>query len=256
MSTPRRAGHLSPAIEHASALAETEIARAARGLGVLVSGLRIRIDVPEVWRVLGVVAQANAYADGRPIRVQVIGESVEAAGKRLVERSRERLIEAAGGWSARVWPDPAVIRQPTSPLVPRDRGRIARTKTVTPVPSHVQVAAATMDVLDYDAHLFTDAETGEHALIYRGGPAGYRLARLRPAAPPHPGALRLVTDPWPAPTMTPDAATARLNASTLPFLLFADAATGAARLIYRRYDGDYSLLIPASEVSNAERAAA
>jgi hypothetical protein len=31
--------------------------------------------------------------------------------------------------------------------------------------------------MDYDVHLFTDAATGEDAVVYRAGPSGLRLAR-------------------------------------------------------------------------------
>lgn len=34
-----------------------------------------------------------------------------------------------------------------------------------------------MDAMDYDAHLFADAEAGEDAIVYRAGPTGLRLAR-------------------------------------------------------------------------------
>ncbi|HWG26778.1 sigma 54 modulation/S30EA ribosomal C-terminal domain-containing protein [Actinospica sp.] len=47
----------------------------------------------------------------------------------------------------------------------------------------------------------------------------------------------------------PAAAAARLDTTLLPFLLFADPATGQARLLYRRYDGDYSLLIPMNDAA-------
>jgi hypothetical protein len=49
--------------------------------------------------------------------------------------------------------------------------------------------------------------------------------------------------------LVPAAAAARLDTTLLPFLLFADPATGQARLLYRRYDGDYSLLIPMNDAA-------
>ncbi len=37
-------------------------------------------------------------------------------------------------------------------------------------------AVVVMDAMDYDVHLFTDAETGEDAVVYRAGPSRQRLA--------------------------------------------------------------------------------
>lgn len=34
-----------------------------------------------------------------------------------------------------------------------------------------------LNAMDYDVHLFTDAATGEDAVVYRAGPSGLRLAR-------------------------------------------------------------------------------
>jgi len=105
-----------------------------------------------------------------------------------------------------------------------------------------QVAAAYMDAMDYDIHLFTDAESGQSAAVHRTGPTGYRLTRLRPTAPPRQTRMPLVTDPRPAPHLTNTAAAARLDETALLHLFFTDPATGHGHVLYRRYDGNYGLI--------------
>jgi hypothetical protein len=224
--------------------AGSEIAHAARERQILLSGLRIRLAAPGASEAGPVVAQANAYADGRAIRVEATGDTAQSAARVLVARCAARLTASTEGWSPRPWPDPSRTGQPGPPLVRRPCGRIVRTKAVVPALCRVQVAAATMDALDYDAHLFTDEASGEHTVIYRGGPAGYRVAFVRRTAPPHTTDLPLATDPKAAPELVPAVAAAHLDTTLHPFLLFADPATGQGRLLYRRYDGDYGLLIP------------
>ncbi|HTJ67078.1 MAG TPA: hypothetical protein VL551_06070 [Actinospica sp.] len=82
MSPIHWSDRLSHAIERASAHADAQIAHAARELGILLADLRIRIEVPGASDLDGAVAQANAYTDGRAIRVQMTGGSIEAAGAR------------------------------------------------------------------------------------------------------------------------------------------------------------------------------
>jgi Sigma 54 modulation/S30EA ribosomal protein C terminus len=63
-------------------------------------------------------------------------------------------------------------------------GVITRRKPVVLLRGDPLEAVAVMDAMDYDVHLFTDAETGEDAVVYRAGPAGLRLARQRRMYPP------------------------------------------------------------------------
>lgn len=53
-------------------------------------------------------------------------------------------------------------------------------------------AAFDLDLMDYDFHLSTDAGSGRDAVIYRGGPTGYRIAFI--GGPP---------DNWATPTAVP-----------------------------------------------------
>lgn len=112
-----------------------------------------------------------------------------------------------------------------------------------------------MDAMDYDVHLFTDAETGEDAVVYRAGPSGLRLARQHhvfppgwsrcraPAGPPVP----LIVNSRPTPVLTEAAAVDRAREHGLPFLFFTDQATGRGQLLYARYDGNLGLITPTGD---------
>ncbi|NUS58959.1 MAG: hypothetical protein HOV66_29505, partial [Streptomycetaceae bacterium] len=101
--------------------------------------------------------------------------------------------------------------------------------------------------MDYDAFLFTDAETGEDAIVYRSGPAGLALARQRTMRPPSlPGPLPLTVNPRKTPVLTAEQAATQLADGWLPFLFYTDAADRRGHLLYRRYDGELGLVVPSA----------
>ncbi|GGK63305.1 hypothetical protein GCM10011591_39490 [Nocardia camponoti] len=102
-----------------------------------------------------------------------------------------------------------------------------------------------MDAMDYDVYLFTDAPTGEDAIVYRAGPIGLRLARQHRMHPPDLSAhLPVTINPHATPSLYEKQAVHRLCHHGLPFLFFTDSDTGRGHLLYRRYDGDLTLIIP------------
>lgn len=212
------------------------IAHTARESGILVADLRVRLTLPESATVAPVLAQANAYADGHPVRIQITAPTLEQAIDALAERTRGRLAETAHAWTPKPWPD---TRRPLLPLHrPVTPGKITRVKACRLAVCRPEVAAA---VMDYDIHLFTDQETGDEAAVHRAAPTGYRLIRLRPA-PSRQTRLPLAVHPRPAPYLTATAAAERLNTTGAAHLFFAEPATGRGYVLYRRYDGDYTLL--------------
>jgi hypothetical protein len=234
----------------ACAEARRRIERAAREDGILLSGLRMRLAYPDPASGALVLAQANAHADGHPIRVQTAAPTPGQALDDLLARTRARLEQTLHAWAPRPWPETA--RQP--PAAPAGtHASITRVKTCRLIVCPAQVAAAYMDAMDYDTHLFTDQESGHSAAVRRAGPTGYRLTRLRPAAPPRQTRLPLVIDPRPAPQLTTNAAAARLEATGAAHLFFADPTTGHGYLIYRRYDGHFTLLTGDPDTANAAR---
>lgn len=92
--------------------------------------------------------------------------------------------------------------------------------------------AAVMDAMDHDVHLFTDAATGQDAIIHRAGPSGLRLTRqdgIHPS-PSTPGEQGLfTTNPCPAPTLTETDAVDQVRAHGLPFPCCTDPSTGRGR---------------------------
>ncbi|WP_280495452.1 sigma 54 modulation/S30EA ribosomal C-terminal domain-containing protein, partial [Nocardia farcinica] len=111
-------------------------------------------------------------------------------------------------------------------------------------------AVEMMDAMDYDAHLFTDSDTGEDALVSWAEPHAVRLTRqcatTVPARTPRAGeALAVHVRPEPAPVLTESEAAAHLCRHGLPHLFFTDVRTHRGRLLYRRYDGDLTIVVPA-----------
>jgi hypothetical protein len=217
------------------------ITQATARFDVAVDGLRVRLAEAGGR----VVAQANARAARRAIRVQVAADTLDQAVEDLADRLGRRVLEAAACWSGRPWPDTDDASVPSRvPLGVRALGPQvpARIKTVSLQTCPPAVAVAVMDLMDYPAHLFIDADTGLDAIVHRAGPTGYRLTRLRPAPPPNPNTVPLTVDPLPAPVLPTARAIARLDESGLGHLLFADPDTGRGHLLYRRFDNRYALI--------------
>ncbi|MEV0293779.1 hypothetical protein [Nocardia sp. NPDC050710] len=187
------------------------------------------------------VAQVNTRFGESPIRVQVEGPSGFVAAF-VAERLDRQIARISTGDAARIWPDPA--RPPLASVT--DRRPIVRRKHCGLHRNSTTVAVRVMDAMDYDAHLYTDAQTGEDVAVYWAGPRGVRLARQRRIDPPRTSnAVLLTMNPRPAPLLTETEAADRLCRYGLPFLFFTDPGDRRGRLLYRRYDGDLTLVLPA-----------
>ncbi|MET7768330.1 sigma 54 modulation/S30EA ribosomal C-terminal domain-containing protein [Nocardia sp. NPDC005366] len=188
-----------------------------------------------------VLAQVNVRFREGPVRVQVGGPSGFIATF-VAERLDRQIARIAAGDAMRIWPDPArpalaSITEPR-PIVRRKYYELLRGDPMT--------AASAMDAMDYDAYLYTDAETGEDATVYWAGPTGVRLARQHRVDPPRSNPLPLSMNPHPAPLLTDTEAADRLCRYGLPFVFFTDPGDKRGRLLYRRYDGDLALVAPAA----------
>lgn len=205
-----------------------------------------------------VVAQANLDVNGRLIRAQVAAPTATEAVDALDTRLRSRLERVAEHWEARrgrryhpdphEWRhgDPPADRQPWFPRPAQER-QVVRHKSFTLPRCTVDEAAAEMDELEYDFHLFTERDSGQDSALYRAGPTGYRLAQLAPQPGlVAPGRLPVTVSEQPAPLLTTQEAIDRLNLTGLPFVFYLDADHARGRLLYHRYDGHYGLITPAS----------
>lgn len=187
------------------------------------------------------VVQVNLRVSGAPARIQVAGPNpadAVAAGAVRLDRQVRRLLTA---WEPWPWPDPE-----RRALAVPGRDQITRRKLVPLRPRRTCQAASMLAAMDYDVCLFTDADTGEDAVIYRAGPTGLRVARQRSMRPaPTRGTPAPTVNSRRTPVLTPEAAAAHLAAGWLPFLFFTDQDTGRGCLVYRRYDDGVGLLGPA-----------
>jgi ribosome-associated translation inhibitor RaiA len=205
------------------------------------------------------VAQATIDMNGRVIRAQAAEKTVRLAVEQLGTRLRVRLGRVARNWAAlrgtTATDEPGEWRQQSIPVRrppyfprPVDQRLVIGRASYSAGPQTPDEAAAELDLLDYDFHLFTERSTGQDCVLYRV-PGGFRLVRAHPEQPrpavPLP-ALVTVSD-LPVPTLTVASAAELLNAAGEPFVFFVDAATGRGTVLYHRYDGHYGQLVPADE---------
>ncbi|BBX18499.1 hypothetical protein CRI77_08410 [Mycolicibacterium duvalii] len=236
--------------------AQEKIAALARFAHRPISHARVRLTRSRDLAVeRPVIAQANLEVGGRPVRAQVQAATAQEAIDVLEARLRRRLEHLTARWKAPKGPEAAPPwrggaaseRAPRSLPPGSGEPRIVRRKSFAMTPCTVDDAVADMESLDYDFHLFTEIGSETTAVVYRGGPTGYRLALVAPAlageVAPFKG--KVTISPHPLPCLNEQEALDRLALLDLPFLFFVDAAQGRAGALYRRYDGDYGLITPA-----------
>jgi hypothetical protein len=177
------------------------------------------------------------------LRAQVGAASFDEATELLEARVREQLDYSRDTRAVRSWPEPAARARPEPIPVPAERREIVRRKTPSIQYSHPSLAAHVMDVMDYDFHLFIDADSGEDSVVYRIGPTGYRLSRVCGKTRPRDmRSVPLTIDAYPVRELTPFHAMAALNSTELPFMFFRNIATGRGTVLYRRLDGHYGTI--------------
>ncbi|GAA0815673.1 sigma 54 modulation/S30EA ribosomal C-terminal domain-containing protein [Spirilliplanes yamanashiensis] len=225
---------------------------AAMVAGRPVTGLRLKMAE---YRDVPAVAQVNVELAGRLVRGQATGASVRQAVQRVAASLPERLsrleqrLAAAGpgrpSYAGERWERRAcrVVSPAVRPL--GGRRAVVRHKLVPPAVLERDAAAFTMDLRDYDFHLFVDAATGCDGVLYRAAP-GYRLTLRGPAAPPVRTAAPIGVDAEPPPALTLAEAVRRLDLTGHPFVVFAGLAGGRTEVLYRRYDGHLGIVTPPS----------
>ncbi|OBF81395.1 hypothetical protein A9X06_20065 [Mycobacterium sp. 852002-51759_SCH5129042] len=123
-------------------------------------GARLRITGPEDENG-PLLVQVNLHVGDTSVRIQT---PTHGRGDALpvVLRLEHQITALREPWAPRPWPDP------TRPaLDAAGPGELTRRKPVELVTVGPHEAAAVMDARDYDVHLFTDADTGEDAVVHR-----------------------------------------------------------------------------------------
>ncbi len=192
------------------------------------------------------VVQVNLRVRDTPARVMAVTAGTGDLTPALTRLDRQ-IESLSAPWRPRPWPDLTRRILTAGPDTVVARRKEALTQRLTPMQ-----AAEVMDAMDYDAHLFTDVETGEDAVVYRAGPSGLRLARQRQVFPPgwlcssnlSGPPVPLVVNPHRAPGLTEAAAVRRMREHRSRLLFFTDPASGRGQLLYPRYDGNLGLITP------------
>ncbi|WP_235022712.1 sigma 54 modulation/S30EA ribosomal C-terminal domain-containing protein [Amycolatopsis alkalitolerans] len=227
---------------------QRQLAAFARRVSGDVDAMRVRLTTfRQTSAARPALAQANLVVDGRPVRAQAAAPFFREAATLLRARLGGHLARLARPAEPRSWPDARhAHNRPPAVALPAARRKIVRRKQYPLARSHPDEAALAMDVMDYDFHLFVDADTGQDSLVYRVGPTGYRLARLRGLRPPTaPASIPWTINVHGVPRLSPDEAAERVETTELPYRFFEHSATGRGSVLYRRYDGHYGLLTAA-----------
>ncbi|MDP7707245.1 MULTISPECIES: sigma 54 modulation/S30EA ribosomal C-terminal domain-containing protein [unclassified Mycobacterium] len=211
----------------------------------ITGGARVRLKTGICGRG-PMVMQVNLSVGELPARVAAVTAGIDDLSPAL-ERLDRHIGRMLAPWQPRPWPDPA-----RRILTVGDDAVITRRKNVALQRTTPLQAVAVMDGMDYDAHLFTDVETGEDALVYRAGPSGLRLARQWHVFPPgwawSPGIpgpqLPLIVNSRATPTLSESDAVRRACEHSLPLLFYTDRETGRGHMLYPRHDGNLGLLVP------------
>lgn len=211
----------------------------------IVGGARVRLKTAPCGRG-PMVMQVNLSVGGRPARVAAVTDGIDDLSPALRRLDRQ-IIRLGAPWRPRPWPDPTrrLLTVPPDADIARRKSPVLQ--RITPLE-----AVEVMDAMDYDAHLFTDAETGEDAIVYRAGPSGLRLARQRHVFPPgwawSPGVsgppLPLIVNSLATPVLGESDAVDRARDHGPRLLFYTDPETGRGNLLYPRHDGNLGLLSP------------
>ncbi|MFI5046916.1 MAG: HPF/RaiA family ribosome-associated protein [Acidimicrobiia bacterium] len=201
-------------------------------------------------------AKAEVDVNGRMIRAHAAAETMHEAVDAVEARLRERLERAshhAGSERRRArTDDPAEWHHgdasaPRASYFPRpaDAREVVRHKTFSFGPMTPEAAAEDLEALDHDFYLFTNDETGEDNVVARSD-AGYELLEPPPGSPEGESADGITRSPLHPTAMTIADARAALDLTNRAFVFFLDADDGRGRVLYRRYDGHYGLILPAT----------
>jgi ribosome-associated translation inhibitor RaiA len=244
-----------PIGEHAAAYAEEKVRRACHLAPAPVLFARVALACHRNRSLeRPYTAKATVDVGGRLVRAHVAAASATEAVDALESRLRRQLTDLgerreahrrtgraqAGEWRHGSLP----AHRPEFFQRPPEERRVVRRKSYALAALTPEEAARELHLLDHDFHLFTDLVSADEAVVYRrpDGELGIQLLE---------GSIRAIVAPpfvqaAPAATMRLAEAIEELDLSGAGFVLFRDAVTRRGAVVYRRYDGHYGLVVPAS----------
>ncbi len=235
--------------------------RKVEHLGTLVQGplLFARVELTahdDPARERPAFAKAELDVNGRMVRAHATAATMFEAIDQLDARLRERLERAAHheadehlrfrGERTHEWRHGEYV--PPRPVFfprPVEEREMVRHKTFSWGEMTPDEAVSDLEALDHDFYLFTNLETGEDNVIARSGPA-YELSEPSATCSLSEAAVPVTQSPVRPATMTTEEARETLDLTDRPFVFFLDPGDGRGRVLYRRYDGHYGLLEPAT----------
>jgi hypothetical protein len=112
----------------------------------------------------------------------------------------------------------------------------------------VDEAVADLEMLDHDFFLFRDI-TNEVDCVVRRSADGYEM-HCAGSAPDEPIAAPVTHNEEPVPNLSLEDAELLLEETDAGYVFFVDAAAGRGRVLYRRYDGHYGLIVAIDDDAN------
>jgi len=203
-------------------------------------------------------AEATLSVKRGPVRAHAHGATLSEAVDLMIERLRRRVdrhesrlhrvgskrhdgVAAEGQWHHGDVQDAPRHPRP----VPDEAADVVKRKTFAAVPMNVEEAAFDLEILDHDFYLFEEVQSGEAALLSVQDDGRFRLAIAESADIDT--ASNLAVDRFPGPAVLDQQGAQRLlDDGDDPFVFHRVGAAEGAQVMYRRYDGDYGVVVLAT----------
>lgn len=196
------------------------------------------------------IAKAELDCNGRLVRAHVAATTHREAADLLDLRLRQSLERIARyERDARLrhrdgesWHHGDVpTRRPHYYPRPADECEVVVRKSFALEAQSVDEAVADLEMLDHDFFLFRDVTNEVDCVVHRAAD-GYEIQCAGPV-PDEPVAAPLRVNAEPVPHLALEDAELLLDESETPFVFFVDVDAGRGRVLYRRYDGHYGLIV-------------
>lgn len=204
------------------------------------------------------VAEATLDVDGHVARAHVAAPTMREAVDLLEARLRRRLLMLAERAEAkhlrhrgeREWRHGDLpAHRPQYFVRPIDEREVIRRKMFELHELSVDEAAFELELLAHDFFLFKELGSGADCVVYRRRDGGYGLLQPAGSKPDLSSCVAPVTPSLRvAARLTEGEAVELLDLTDEPFVFFLDDVSGRGAVLYRRYDGHYGLIEPATEV--------